>query len=390
MRKIPELGDLPELKYFCTIAGSDVFSKVSILMVVHLLPDCPAFVQAFEECGADPQHIFLVGVPYSAKVRVVEALRSKPYQLTTASNQEMKIKVREALSEALGICDGTNKPLLVVEDGGYAVPLLHMEFPDWLDRCLGAVEQTTRGIRQDLEHDLQIPVISIPDSKLKSKFEGPYVGRSVVANVENLLGGPGSLSGITVGVVGCGTVGQSVADEMRSAGASVTVFDKDPVKMVTAKASGFHCASGLLNLASSCKLIIGATGDTSITRDMVLHLSHGAKLVSASSRRVEIDIRQLEAVARWHRPIEGVGTEYTLLNGRTVILLGDGFPINFYGDAEGIPDRNISIVLTLIFRGAVKLVTAYLKGDPLQPGLHRGIGSDLETEIAQFSLELGV
>jgi adenosylhomocysteinase len=388
MRKIPELTDLPELKYFCKMAGSDVFSEVAILMVVHLLPDCPAFIQAFEECGADPQHIFLVGVPYSVKERVVEALSNRSCKLEVTSYEEMTAKVRETLSEAFRICGDTNKHLLVIEDGGYTVPLLHVEFPDRLGRCVGAVEQTTRGIRQDIEHDLRIPVISIPDCELKRKFEGPYAGRSVVANIENLLGGPGSLSGITAGVIGYGTVGQSVANELRSIGTSVIVFDKDPIKMLIARANGFRCAGGLIDLASSCKLIIGATGDTSITRSMFLHLNHGCKLVSASSRRIEIDIPQLEAVAISRRKIEGFGTEYTLLNGRTIILLADGFPINFYGDAEGIPDRMISIVLALIFRGAVKLVSAHLKGAPLKPGLHLGIGTDLEAEIAEFSLEL--
>lgn len=65
MRKIPKLVDLPELKYFCTTESPGVFTGAVVLMVVHLLPDCPAFVRAFEKCGAEPQHILIVGVPYS-------------------------------------------------------------------------------------------------------------------------------------------------------------------------------------------------------------------------------------------------------------------------------------------------------------------------------------
>jgi S-adenosylhomocysteine hydrolase len=83
-------------------------------------------------------------------------------------------------------------------------------------------------------------------------------------------------------------------------------------------------------------------------------------LASASSDRDEIDVQELEDLARndpaniedvrWHGL--KIGTRYNLVQvgmgeGRRVLLLADGYPINFYS-ANSVPNESIDPILALL------------------------------------------
>ena len=103
--------------------------------------------------------------------------------------------------------------------------------------------------------------------------------------------------------------------------------------------------------------------------------------MNASSKRVEIDVDSLGRFSKKIRTVKGshdeaiIGTEYEFKDGKKVILLAEGYPINFYA-SESVPDKLIDLILTLLLCGAAKLTKSKLGA-----GVHKcGIN---ETAIAR-------
>ena len=106
--------------------------------------------------------------------------------------------------------------------------------------------------------------------------------------------------------------------------------------------------------------ILGTSGHNSIDQDVIAALIHDTYLASCSSKRLEIDVRALEQISKYHEPVPGVGTRYYLpsSNGqhKRITLLADGFPVNFWGDdAESIPTEHIEFVWALMLHELVRI-----------------------------------
>lgn len=225
---------------------------------------------------------------------------------------------------------------------------------------------------------------------------------AVLQSVERLLmRDHKGLRGKHVAVMGYGAVGSRVAEAVRVRGASVGVFDRDQQKLVAARNQGFEVPS--LRLAGItdgdghpvvCRLdalpaeirarlelggpavwqgrqvwprlepdlatfvgrhsvILGTSGHRSIGAELIAELKPDTYLASCSSKRLEIDVEALETQAIAVERVACVGTRYQLPapgdRARTVTLLADGFPVNFWGaDAESIPTEHIEFVWALM------------------------------------------
>jgi S-adenosylhomocysteine hydrolase len=78
----------------------------------------------------------------------------------------------------------------VIEDGGYVTPLLHTdEFATLRGKCMGVVEQTTKGlraIRTLVERPgLNLPVVAVAASRLKLQLEAAEVGDALAFTLEH-------------------------------------------------------------------------------------------------------------------------------------------------------------------------------------------------------------
>jgi len=202
------------------------------------------------------------------------------------------------------MCKNNQLRVIVIEDGGYATPMIHEKFEKYTHYVKGTIEQTANGIWRDEDLiirkglKLQFPIISIPDCKLKQEIEPPFIGEAVIGNIQNLISEEGLfISGKKIGVIGYGNIGSRIAEEARNRKAIVSVSDISHVKLLTARRGGFETKS-LPKLVEESDIIIGATGRCSIGREEVLLLKNGCILVNASSKRVEIDVGELEKLSR--------------------------------------------------------------------------------------------
>ena len=331
------------------------FKDINFLIVLHFLKDLIVFLEACEKLGLEPSktHLFYKPYLYPHREEIASHLKAKGYHVYPLENLE---KVLDTLNK-----QDVNGKFIVIEDGGYIVPLLHKRFPKLLENTIGAVEQTTRGIRNDEQiGNLKIPVLNVAGSKIKNEIEPPHVADAVIRNLEGLLAGE-RLRGSKAAVLGYGTIGKEIAKRLRDKGMIVTIYDSDPLKITKAREEGFEAVNEPYNAVKNKLLIIGCSGETSIGREEILSSSHGTYLVSASSDQREIGLMELKALSSSKETLRNengikIGTSYTIRGqNKDIHLIADGFPINFWY-SESMPDQVSDLILSLIYVSAIELV----------------------------------
>lgn len=172
-------------------SGVPLFGEYVLLLIQHLLRDSKSLMEAFVDAGANPRDMFIIGIPYSSKTNVIRELK-KTFKVFTPPFP-IDEAVIDVVEQAVEVCKEKGKKLLIIEDGGYAVPIIHgwlietrkdggyikvpipIKSGETLEYCYGAVEQTAQGVWRDKEIELKIPVLTTASSKLKRVLEAPEV-----------------------------------------------------------------------------------------------------------------------------------------------------------------------------------------------------------------------
>ncbi len=233
-----------------------------------------------------------------------------------------------------------HKPHVTMDDGADLVSTLHKKRTDLLPNVIGGMEETTTGVirlrAMAKDGALKFPIISINDANTKHMFDNRYgTGQSTLDGViraTNIL-----IAGKTVVVAGYGWCSRGIAMRARGLGAHVVVTEVDPLKALEAVMDGFEVMP-MIDAAPKGDIFISATGDIH-----VLDTSHfermksGALLSNSGHFNVEINIPALEALSQGApRKVREFVDQYTLQDGRTLNLLGEGRLINLAA-AEGHP-----------------------------------------------------
>lgn len=326
-----------------------------IVVILHFLYDLLFFVHALLRAGTDPVTtlFFYKDYPYKEKALVISTLKAWGFSVQPLGPPEMLTK------EIGAFCAVDDRKILVIEDGGYVVPLLHDGLSAFAARVIGAVEQTTRGWRRDRQVEmarnglLAFPVLNVAQCRLKNDFEPDDVARAAWNNVRKLANFeiPG---GRHVLVIGYGLIGRALVKAVQASGMIAGVFDLEMYGRALALLhGGMEVFDALPQALRWADIVIGATGNTSMSGAAFDALRHGTILASASSDRIEIGVDELERICREH---DGGGRQrrYTLRDGRQIVVLAEGFPVNFYG-ADSVANQRIDLVMSSIFASAVEL-----------------------------------
>src|ERR1051325_229242 len=358
---------LPVLEAFVQEETSNLgssFNNLHAVLILHFLSDLPALLERFERLGLDPRLTCLVRKPYryptAEEVRKILSDKGYRVEVCTAS-ESTEEPARRALLELGGRLQPGER-FLVVEDGGYITPMLHTnEFAGLRERCVGVVEQTTKGLRAiENVSPLKLPVISVAASRLKLMLEAADVGDALGFTLEgyfrNAIQKP--LSVISTLVVGFGVVGSRLALSLQQRGSTVSIYDRDVFRQIEARVQrpgGFRVLEALDDL-SGYDLVVGTTGGTSIPAPSLLTASEGTLFASGSSDRLEIDLagllQHVKAPYEQNIEIDGLVTYYTLTSERRIGVLCDGYPINFVM-GDGISKGVIDPILAELVAGAL-------------------------------------
>ena len=222
-------------------------------------------------------------------------------------------------------------PHLIVDDGGDLINLLGGRCREYADQLIGGCEETTTGIHRlkarEREGVLPCPMMAVNDAKAKHYYDNKYgTGQSVwtaIMDTTNLI-----VAGKTVVVAGYGWCGKGTAMRAKGMGANVIVTEVDPFKALDATMDGFR----IMQMDEAAKvgdIFVTVTGCKDvITPKHFAVMKDQAVLCNAGHFDCEVDIASLKkmAVKEEDRRKNIVG--YTLPDGRTLNVLGEGRLVN--------------------------------------------------------------
>jgi len=382
----------PLLSYYSRKVTGQPFSGKRLLCLLHFLRDLVPFVEAMKQLGLDPRisHFYYKEYPYPQRDEIRSWLKVQGCQVHCVTDLDQDLRALE-LEKSARVGD-----VLVIEDGGHIYARLLGGYSRLLQRTLGCVEQTTRGIR-NIENALSkleqpcsfsVPVLSVARSELKTKFEPPHVADAVFRNIRRVLGDM-DLRGKKVALLGYGAIGEMMSERLKSEHMRVTVYDPNDARRLVASQSGCEVCASPREAVQEKFLVIGSSGECAVGRDEILALKHMTHLVSASSEQYEFAIHELDALSGGRtRPYspqgEIVGTVFTLRKEeKEVILLANGYPINFWG-FESMPNQASDLVLSLLLLASVTLASGLAE----QSGIDVETVNKLATEYSVASLYL--
>ena len=220
-----------------------------------------------------------------------------------------------------------HRPNIIIDDGGDLVEMIHNKRPDLGDEVMGGCEETTTGVirLKAMERDgiLRFPMVAVNDARCKHLFDNRYgTGQSVWDSImrnTNLI-----VASKTVVVVGYGWCSRGIAMRAAALGAKVIVTEIDPVKAIEARMDGYDVMK-MDQAASYGDIFVSATGcKHTITVDHMLKMKDRAILANAGHFNVEIDMAGLEEAAVSKKETRNNIMGYTLSNGRTINVIGEG------------------------------------------------------------------
>jgi S-adenosylhomocysteine hydrolase len=362
----------------------------TLFWVTHTKADIAPVAKAFLEAGLDATRAQVVTSPYGHSDAVREAIEDLglPVAVPALSEESYEATVRSSLDEFLArIPFPPDRSVIVLDDGGLVAKALYApgsELAKWRP-YVRIVEQTTGGVALADDLALEGPLVMVGRAASK-EYESKLIASAVVEKIgRRLLARAEDIRGRNATIVGGGFVGRALALDLAEKGWSVTLVERNAKRA----AAVVEASGGKVKLAAiedalpSADLVVGATSEgTSLTLDRLKLLKNGAVIASASSRRREIEMRALErdSSSREELPEPFVrallpDARYTLF-GKTITVLGDGWPINHDGDAEGIPPRRFQITDAALVAGVFQAagLESGRKGPiPLDPEIDRHI-----------------
>lgn len=355
------------------------FKDKHFVLLLHALGNAVAFVIVLMRLGADPRKItfYYKDYQYAHRQKVLSKIDSLGITILPVETCD------DTLPNRLRIDD---LPIVYVVDGAYPA-IAGMKHADLAARTLGVVEQTTKGIRRLRaafgKKGPSCPVISVPDSRIKSQFEPPHIAKAVLDSVVALLPTV-SPTRMKVGVLGAGAVGKEIVEAVVGRGCTARVHDPCPEKMLNMSSKSVDLCRSPQCAVKDADIVVGASGECSITPSVIAAMKNGAFIVSASSDRVELDWPYLNRIATAKKPLfrdenvaehdVPIGTTFTIgTQEKKIKVLGDGMPLNFM--SIGMADDSADLVMSLLLLAAYEVATGKWKS-------RKGILTDAMNEIA--------
>lgn len=357
------------------------FKGMKAAVSVHLEAKTAYLAQVLKRGGAE---VFATGSnPLSTQDDVAAALAASGvtvYATHGCNEEEYHDYLCKALSE---------KPNVIVDDGGDMVHILHEEHPEWAENLLGGCEETTTGVirlRQRANAGtLNFPMFNINDADCKHLFDNRYgTGQSVfdgIMRTTNL-----NIAGSTVVVGGYGWCGKGVAMRAKGLGAKVIVTEVDSVCAIEAVMDGFSVMP-MAKAAPLGDLFITVTGCKDIvTTEHMLTMKEGAIMCNAGHFDVEVDVAGLRKLAVESSEVRHNIEGFVLPNGKTVYLLAEGRLVNLAaGDGHPVEIMDMSFALQAMC--ACRMAQC---GKEMKPDLY-SVPRDIDQDVALRKLTaLGV
>ncbi len=230
-------------------------------------------------------------------------------------------------------------PQIIMDDGADLDTALHTTHRDKLKGVIGGTEETTTGVVRLMamaaEGTLGYPDFNIHDANTKHCFDNHYgTGQSTldgIVRATNRL-----LCGRTIVISGYGYCGSGLALRAKGMGMNVIVCEVDALKALEAHMEGYQVMKAE-EAAKFADVWVTVTGNCKVVDAPAFeNMKDGAILCNSGHFDSEINLTWLEEHAVKKEEIKPLVEEYTLADGRTIIVLAQGRLVNL-SCAEGHP-----------------------------------------------------
>lgn len=353
-----------------------------IAACLHVTPETANLLLTLQAAGAAAT--LCASNPLSTQDDVAASLTADFEIPTFAVRGEAPRQRAENLDRVL-LC----KPTITLDDGADLVAILHDRRTDLLPGVVGGTEETTTGVIRlrslAARGQLRYPIVAVNDAVTKQLFDSRHgTGQSTmdgIVRATNVL-----LAGMPIVVAGYGWVGKGIAMRARGLGAQVTVCEVKPVAALEACMDGFRVLP-MREAAKEGQVFITATGSKGVIgAEHFALMPDGALVANAGHYDVEIDVKELAALAATRRTVRDLVEEFELEDGRKIHLLAGGRIVNLAA-GEGHP----ATIMDMSFANQ-SLSVEYLvaRAGRLDPTV-LSVPKDIDHEVAALKLtSLGV
>ncbi|KAF0111013.1 MAG: adenosylhomocysteinase [Chloroflexi bacterium] len=324
---------------------------------LHVTTETANLMKTLQAGGADV--VLTASNPLSTQDEVASSLVTHDEIPVYAIKGENNVTYYKHINAALD-----HKPHFTMDDGADLVNVLHKDRRELLPGVVAGTEETTTGVirlhAMAADKALNFPIVAINDALTKHFFDNRYgTGQSTIDGIvraTNIL-----LAGKTFVVAGYGWCGRGLAMRARGMGSNVIVCEVDPLKALEAVMDGYRVMK-MEDAASIGDIFVTLTGDINILDTHHFEVMKDAAIVANSGHfNVEINIPNLEKMAKSKRLVRPYVDEYVTKDNRRIYILGEGRLINLAA-AEGHPASvmdmsfaNQALSLEYLMKNAAKL-----------------------------------
>ncbi len=355
------------------------FKGYKIAGCLHVTKETAVLVKTFVEAGAE---VSWSGCnPLSTQDDVAAALAASGVSIFAWHGMDVK-DFYWCIEETLKF-----KPHLTLDDGADLIFTVHNKHQELIPTVIGGTEETTTGVHRlrAMADDgaLRYPVIAVNDAETKWDFDNVYgTGQSTLDGV--LRATSVLLAGKNIVVAGFGHCGKGVAMRAKGLGANVIVTEVKPTAALKATLEGYRVMK-MDDAAMIGDIFITATG----VKDIIIKkhfasMKDGAIVCNTGHYDCEINIPDLEKLAKNVREVRKDNAEYTLKNGNRIFLLAKGRLVNLAA-AEGHPSEVMDMSFANQFMSQLRLVEVHKKGKRLENTVY-DIPAEQDQEIAGVKL----
>jgi adenosylhomocysteinase len=349
-----------------------------IAACLHVTKETGVLVRTLRAGGAEVA--LCASNPLSTQDDVAAALTVEGFKVFAAKGMTND-EYYYCLNAALDV-----KPNITIDDGADLINAIHGRRPELLKDLWAGQEETTTGVirlrAMARAGALKYPVIAVNDTPTKHLFDNVYgTGQSTIDGIVRATNE--LIAGKTFVVVGYGYCGKGLAKRADGMGAKVVVVEVDPVEALKAHLDGFQVKT-MLEAARVGDIFCTVTGNKHvIRREHFEVMRDGAIVCNSGHFDVELNLEDLEAMKKAKRELMPLVEEYSLRDGRRVIVLAQGRLVNL-ACAEGHPSE----VMDMSFSNQA-LCSEYIAKNKakLKEKKVYDVPADIDVTVAKLKLE---
>ncbi len=339
-------NQLELLEFTAKQFSRDTLKDTYLIGCQHVLPSLYYLLKAAIQLGLPPENISIIGKCYSSsklafnmlcKEKIFVSDDSFSYDSHLSFDEQFKDYIEKFIQESLlRMKCLDNKKIILLDDGGELITAAKKHINNY-NITLG-VEQTSSGYNKLCNQVFNFPIINVARSYAKLNFESPHIAISILNHTRKII----NCEKKQILIIGKGAIG--------------IALEKYLEKQAYVSFHDIQSNNTLINDVNlnQYDIIIGATGNNVMNKEMYHHLKKNVYLISASSSDREFDAVNLRKI------VDRNSECHKSYNIQNINLINSGFPLNFYGsDYDNVPLNDIQLTFSLLLAGICQRNSLY-------------------------------